>query len=62
MTQDAFPKHVIHQLRYSDYRSVKSVLVPFSIAEFMGGQQIWAIHLDQISFNSGLQDSSFDLQ
>lgn len=62
MTQDAIPKHVIHQLRYSDYRPVKSVLVPFSIAEFMGGQQIWAIHLDQVSFNTGLQDSSFDLQ
>jgi hypothetical protein len=62
MTQDAIPKHVVHQLRYSDYRPVKSVLIPFSIAEFMGGQQTWAIHLDQISFNTGLQDSSFDVQ
>jgi hypothetical protein len=62
MTQDAIPKHVIHQLRYSDYRAVKGVLVPFSITEFMGGQQIWALHLDQVTFNSGLQDSSFDLQ
>jgi hypothetical protein len=62
MTQDVLPKHVIHQLRYSDYRPVKSVLVPFSIAEFVRGQQIWAIHVDQISFNTGLQDSSFELQ
>jgi len=62
MTQDVVPKHVIHQLRYSDYRPVNAVVVPFAITEFMGSQQIWAIHLDQISYNSGLQDSSFDLQ
>lgn len=62
MTQDAIPRHVIHQLRYSDYRPVGGVLVPFSITESMGGQQIWAIHLDQVNFNSGLQDSSFQLQ
>jgi hypothetical protein len=62
MTQDVVPKHVIHQLRYSDYRPVKGVVVPFSITESMGSQQIWAIQLDQISFDSGLQDSSFDLQ
>lgn len=62
MTQDTVPKHVVHQLRYSDYRPTKGVLVPFSITEFMGGQQIWTIRLDQVNFNSGLQDSSFDLQ
>jgi hypothetical protein len=62
MTQDVIPKHVVHQLRYSDYRLVGTVVVPFSIIELTGGQQLWAIHLSQFSFNSGLQDSSFELQ
>jgi hypothetical protein len=59
MTQDIVPQHVVHQIQYSDYRSAGSLLVPFSITELMTGQQTWAIHLNQISFNSGLNESAF---
>jgi hypothetical protein len=61
MTQDNVPKHIIHQIRYSDYRPVSGVLVPFAISEQMGGQKTRDLHLGQISFNGGLQDSAFDV-
>jgi len=61
MTQDSMPKHIVHQVRYSDYRPVNGVLMPFSISEQMGGQKTREIQLDQISFNGGLQDSDFVL-
>ncbi len=48
-----------HELRYSDYRSINSVLVPFSITETIGGQETWRIQLDTVGFNSGLSDSNF---
>jgi hypothetical protein len=62
MTQDNVPKHIAHQIRYSDYRTVNGVLVPFSISEQMGGQRTRDIQLDGISFNTGLQDAAFALQ
>ena len=61
MTEDSIPKHVLHQIRYSDYRVVTGVLVPFSISEQMGGQRTWDIQLSQLTFNAGLQDSNFAL-
>jgi hypothetical protein len=61
MVQDTLPKHVLHQIRYSDYRAVNGVLVPFSISEEMGSQPIWVIQLGQFTFNVGLQDSAFAL-
>jgi len=61
MTQDNVPKHIVHQIRYSDYRNVGGVQVPFSIGEQMGGQKTRDIQLSQISFNTGLQDSDFAL-
>ncbi len=62
MIQDIVPKHVVHENRYSDYRAVSGVLVPFSLSEEMGGQKTWEILLDQASFNTGLQDTVFLLQ
>jgi hypothetical protein len=62
MTKDIAPNNAIHELRYSDYRAVNGVLMPFSIAETIGGQQTWTIQLSQIRFNTGLQNSSFALQ
>lgn len=61
LVQDTVPKNVVHQIRYSDYRVVNGVLVPFSISEAMGGQTIQLIQLEQVTFNSGLQDSAFTL-
>ena len=61
MTQDLIPNHVVHQIRYSDYRAVNGVQVPFSIGEEMGGQRTWEISLDGANFNTGLQDTDFSL-
>jgi hypothetical protein len=61
MIQDNVPKHVVHQIRYSGYKAVSGVLVPFSISEEMGGQITWEILLDQASFNTGLQDTAFSV-
>jgi hypothetical protein len=62
MTQDLVPKNVVHQIHYSNYTAVSGVLVPFAIAEELGGQATWTVQLSQIKFNSGLQDSDFGLQ
>jgi hypothetical protein len=62
MIQDVVPKHIVHQIRYSNYAPVSGVLAPFSINEQMGGQQTWTIHLSQISINTGLPASAFALQ
>ena len=62
MTQDMLPKNAIHQMWYSNYTPVSGVLAPFAISELMGGQKVRDIQLSQITFNSGLQDSSFTLQ
>jgi hypothetical protein len=61
MTQDNIPKHIVHQFRYSGYKSLNGVLVPSSIAEAIGGQKTWEMQLGQTSFNTGLQDSVFAL-
>jgi hypothetical protein len=62
MTQDIMPNHIVHQTRYSDYRLVNGVLVPFSISEQLGSQKTRNIQLSQISFNTGLQSTAFVLQ
>jgi hypothetical protein len=59
MMQDFVSRHNIRQIRYSDYRLVNGVLVPFSIGESIRAQSTWLIHLDKITFNSGLTDSDF---
>ncbi len=62
MTQDNVPNHIVHRIRYSDYRPVSGVIVPFSIREETGGQKTRDIQLTQISLNGGLQDSAFVIQ
>jgi len=36
--------------------------MPFSISEQMGGQRTREIQLNRITFNAGLQDSTFVIQ
>jgi hypothetical protein len=62
MTQDFVPVQLPRQLQYSDFTLVKGVLVPLSVTEVVNGHQTWAIQLNQINFNTGLQDSAFVLQ
>jgi hypothetical protein len=61
MMQDVVLKHLVRQVRYSDYRLANGVQVPFSISEHGGEQPAWEMHLSQITFNTGLQDSDFQL-
>jgi len=61
MMQDSMGKGLVRQIRYSDFRVVNSLLIPFSISETIDGQPIRVIHLSQVGFNSGLQDSDFQL-
>jgi len=50
-----------HEIRFSDYRTVNGVAVPFSIKEAVGGQETWVIQLNSVTFNPGLSDSTFQL-
>lgn len=62
MTQELVaPNRLVRQIRYSDYRSVNGLLVPFSISEHLIDHPTWLIHLDHINFNTGLSDSDFQL-
>jgi hypothetical protein len=61
MLQDVVPKHLTRQIRFSGYQNFNGVLLPLSIAEQCGGLQTWTIQLSQISLNTGLQDSDFQL-
>ena len=60
MMQDVVHEHRTRQILYSDYRIVRGLSVPFSI-EQKGGYQPCSIRVNQISFNSGLQESDFNL-
>ena len=59
--QDVVPNHTMRQIRYSDYKPVGGVLVPFSINEHLNGQLVWEINVGTFAFNSGLLDSDFVL-
>jgi hypothetical protein len=61
-TKETLPRNVVHELHYSDYRSINGILMPFSLSEHVGGQMMWTIQLSQINFNTGLDASSFALQ
>jgi hypothetical protein len=61
MMQDVILKGLPRQIRYADFRPTNGLLVPFSISETIQGQTIRQIQLNQVTFNSGLQDSDFQL-
>ncbi len=48
-------------LDFGNYQVSNGLLVPFAIRQSIAGQQIWAIQLNSIVFNSGLADSDFQL-
>jgi hypothetical protein len=61
MMQDVLPKHLVRQFRYTDFNVVNGVSVPFSISARTNDQDMWLINIGGIKFNSGLQDSDFQL-
>jgi hypothetical protein len=54
-------RHSVREVQYSDYKPQGGVQVPFSIGEQLDSCPIRQIQLDRIAFNSGLQDSDFDI-
>lgn len=49
-----------HEMQFSGYKVIDGVLVPSSIAETIVGQHTYTIQLNQVTFNTGLQDSDFE--
>ena len=63
MSQDVLlPKGIPRQIRYSNYKLLNGISVPFSIEEKLLNQPGWTIQLSDVSFNNGLQDSDFALR
>lgn len=61
MMEDVVQKGLPREVVYGDFRSLSGLLVPFSITEVILGHTIRQIQFDKIVFNSGLQDSDFQL-
>jgi hypothetical protein len=61
MMQDVVLKGLPRQISYADFRVANGLLVPFSITETIQGQTIRQFQLNQVNFNTGLQDSDFQL-
>ena len=58
---DRAAEEYLRELRYSDYRTVNGMFMPFSITEYIMGQRTLTITLDSITFNSSLSDSDFQM-
>jgi hypothetical protein len=61
MMRDILPKHEVREFRYTDYRLINGVSIPFSISSSINGQKMWLINLSEFSLNAGLKDSDFQL-
>jgi hypothetical protein len=59
---DTLPKNIPHALHYSAYQVTGGILMPFSIAEEVGGQQSWTVQLNHVNFNKGLQEATFAIR
>lgn len=49
-----------HEMRFSNYKSVNGVLVPFSVTELIAGQRTMSLELTEANFNTGLTDADFE--
>jgi hypothetical protein len=50
------------EVHFSDYRRVNGMLVPFHIQRFIQGTTNLEITLNDVTFNSGIPDSDFELR
>jgi hypothetical protein len=55
-------RDIAAEVRFADYHLVNGVLVPFSIQRMLSGTVILDLTITTAVFNSGLQDSSFNLE
>jgi len=51
--------YITRTRRYSDYRQVDKMLVPFRQEEYFAGNLIYTIQLTDVSFDVGLSDAEF---
>ena len=61
MVQDIKLGRMVRRIRYTDYKIVNGLSIPFSISEEDAGQIQLHIQLNTIQFNTGLLDSDFQL-
>ena len=59
-TRSGYEPKVPHSLIFSDYRKVDGVLFAFSVVEEIYHQRTVVIQFDQVTFNTGLNDSDFE--
>jgi len=59
---DDYGRDIPNEVRFSDYRSVSGVMVPFHIQRWMQGMLNTELTVTTATINSGLTDSDFTLQ
>lgn len=59
---DDYSQNIPVEVRFSDYRSANGVATPFHIQRLLAGSLNADITISTVSINSGLSDSSFQLQ
>lgn len=62
MMRDSLPKNAFEEMHFSNYQAVNGQLIPFVILDKVAGEQIWVVQLNQVTLNTGLQESAFSLQ
>jgi hypothetical protein len=59
---DDYETDIPVEIRYSDYRLVNGVTVPFSIKRYLNGGQVQELSIQNVAINSGVSVSDFILQ
>ncbi len=50
------------EIRFSDYRSVNGVPVPFRVQKYLNNGLVFDLQIQSVAFNTGLTSSSFSVQ
>lgn len=53
---------ILVEIRFSDYRNVTGILIPFQITKSMNGTEWLTIRFDRVAINTGLTDASFAIR
>jgi hypothetical protein len=58
--KDGGPDEARHEMQFSNYKTQNGLLVPLAITELVAGQKTASIQLNQMTFNTGLNDGDFE--
>jgi len=50
---------ILHEIRYSNFQTVQGLTLPFSISDYVAGQNTFDLQVTQISATSSVTDSDF---